>query len=454
MFSHFQKIQNYFYKGHERSIRAKKNIAASFILKPINILIQLLLVPLMLDYLEPVKYGIWLTVWSVINWFYLFDVGLGNGLRNKLAEAFAKNDNYLAKIYVSTSYAVLLLAAGLLYLIFYFANKFISWQKIFNAPAYLADEINTLLFYVVTLFAVNFVVRLIGSILNADQKSAINDLIITAGNLLSLIFIYIISQVSKGSLVWVGIIIGSSTLLPGLIATVIFLNKKYKRIKPSVRLIKFGNINELIFLGLKFFVMQVSAVIVFTTDNFIIAQLLGPEKVTPYNIALKYFSIALVGFGVIILPFWSAFTEAYVKKDMEWIKRKINQLIKIWGLLVVAVIVMIFVSGYVYQIWIGKSIAIPFSLSILMGVFVIIGSWNNIFAFFLNGIGKIKLQMYYGIIAMVINIPLSIFLAQNMQMGINGIILGTCFSLLFGFVLAPIQVYKIINGTGKGIWLK
>lgn len=84
-------ISDFLTRGHQRSVRAKKNIALSFLLKAVNILIQLLFVPLLLGYLSPVKYGIWITVGSVINWFYFFDIGLGNGLRNKLAEAFAKD---------------------------------------------------------------------------------------------------------------------------------------------------------------------------------------------------------------------------------------------------------------------------------------------------------------------------------------------------------------------------
>src|ERR1700690_1843921 len=94
-------ISDFLSKGHERSVRAKRNIAFSFVLKVANIAVQLLFVPLLLGYLSPIKYGIWITVGSVINWFYFFDIGLGNGLRNKLAEAFAKKENEMARIYIS-----------------------------------------------------------------------------------------------------------------------------------------------------------------------------------------------------------------------------------------------------------------------------------------------------------------------------------------------------------------
>ena len=126
----------------------------------------------MLGYLTPVKYGIWVTVGSVINWLYFFDIGLGNGLRNKLAEALARDEKELGKIYVSTTYAALSIIVIILYLLFLAADKFINWQIIFNSPAGFTNEINTLIIVVFTFFAVNFVVRLIGTVLNADQKSS------------------------------------------------------------------------------------------------------------------------------------------------------------------------------------------------------------------------------------------------------------------------------------------
>ncbi len=251
MFENIQQIINYFYSGHERSVKTKKNIALSFFLKPINIIIQLILVPLLIGYLNPVKYGIWVTVFSVINWFYLFDIGLGNGLRNKLAEALAKDEKEIAKIYISTTYAVLSIVVILLYSIFLFTDRFINWQIVFNAPSNLVNEINTLIIFLFTFFSINFLTRLIGAVLNADQKNSLNDLFNTISNVLFLIIIYILVHVSKSSLVLVGIAIGFSTVLPTTVATFIFFSRNYKQLKPSFKFVKFAHVNELTSLGIR-----------------------------------------------------------------------------------------------------------------------------------------------------------------------------------------------------------
>jgi len=458
IFNTFSKVNiflsNYLKQGHERSIRAKKNIALSFVLKSLNIIIQLLLVPLLLGYLSPVKYGIWVTAGSVVNWFYFFDIGLGNGLRNKLAEALAKNDKELGRIYVSTTYAALSAIAIIIYLLFLAVDKFINWQKIFNAPTNISNEINTLIIVVFTFFAINFVARLIGTILNADQKSSINDLIYTAGNLLSLAFIFILTKISHQSLVLVGLSIGLSTFVPSVIITILFFSRNYKQLRPSFKFIQFKHINDLTSLGIKFFIMQVAAVVVFTTDNLIITQLFGPEKVAPYSIALKYFNIVQMGFSIFITPFWSAFTEAYTKNDFSWMKNTIKRLIKIWVLIVFTVIIMLLISDKIYEVWIGDRVQITFSLSALMALFVIISTWNNIFAFFLNGVSKIKISFYLSVITGFINIPLSIFLAKNIHLGIEGVILSTVICIFLGTIVQPIQYFKIINNKAFGIWNK
>ena len=77
-------------KGHKRSVKAKKNILASFLIKGGNIAISLILVPLTIHYVNPTQYGIWLTLSSIIGWFAFFDIGFGNGLRNKFAEEIGR----------------------------------------------------------------------------------------------------------------------------------------------------------------------------------------------------------------------------------------------------------------------------------------------------------------------------------------------------------------------------
>ena len=130
------------FTGHERTVRINKHVITMFILKSVSIVIGLLLVPMTIHYVNPTQYGIWVTLSSVISWIAFFDVGLGNGLRNKLAEALAVGNEQLARKYISTTYAVLAMIMSGVYLLFLLVNPFVNWMHILNAPPGLATELS------------------------------------------------------------------------------------------------------------------------------------------------------------------------------------------------------------------------------------------------------------------------------------------------------------------------
>jgi Na+-driven multidrug efflux pump len=85
-----------------------------------------------------------------------------------------------------------------------------------------------------------------------------------------------------------------------------------------------------------------------------------------------------------------------------------------------------------------------------MGLFVMVSAWNNVYAMLVNGIGKIKPQLYTAIIAMLLNIPLALLFTKHFGLGMSGIVLATCVSLLFAAVVLPVQVHSMIRNGIKG----
>jgi len=165
-----------FFSGHERTVKAKKNIIASIMIKGVSIVVGFLMVRIVLNYLDQTNYGIWLTLSSFLTWFSFFEIGLGNGLRNKLAEALAVKDYNLGKIYVSTTYAILAIVISLVAIIFFIANFFIDWSVILNTDKTIAPMLSTLALIIFGFFFLQFVIQLISIVLYADQRPAIANL--------------------------------------------------------------------------------------------------------------------------------------------------------------------------------------------------------------------------------------------------------------------------------------
>ncbi|MCF8374382.1 MAG: LPS biosynthesis flippase [Bacteroidales bacterium] len=443
-------------KGEERSVKAKKNILYSLLIRGVSMVTTFFLVPITLGFVDPVEYGIWITLGSVINWFSVFDVGLGNGLRNKFAEAIANNNKELAKTYVSTTYAGLIIIFGIIFLLFLSVFPFVEWDVIFKAGPEHRHGLRILVLAIFAFFVLRFILQIIGTILMADQRPALASLTEPIANLISLVVIYILSKSMEGSLLSLGLILGSTPILVLIIFNYIFYRKDYRQYIPSWKYVSYPYFKELMGLGFSFFVIQIATLLIFTTDTMIITQLeeLGPKEVTPYAVARQYFGFISALFFLVVRPFWSAFTEAYVKDDTDWIRGIVRKLIYGWIITVIGIIFLIFISGWFYDMWLpaDRIFEIPIMLSVCMGLFMMILTWNTLFGYLINGSGKIKLQYYVSIINAVVNIPLSILLASYFGLGSTGVILATSLVMFPGAILYPIQLFKIINKKASGIW--
>lgn len=443
---------NYFTKGHQRSLEAKRNIAASLLIKGASIAINLALVPLTINYVNPTQYGIWLTLSSIVAWFSFFDIGFGHGLRNRFAEAKAIGELKKARIYVSTTYAVLALIFSAVWILFFTANFFIDWSKILNAPASMVTELSSLSLIVFSFLCLRIIFQTITTIIIADQKPALAGFFNMTGQLLALVIIFILTKTTEGSLINLGLTLGAAPILVFLISSIILYNGKYKAFAPTKKLVDFAFARDIMSLGIKFFLIQFGAIVLFQTTNIVIAQVLGPEKVTEYNIAYKYFSVLSMIFYIILSPFWSAFTDAYTKSEYPWMKNAIEKLKKIWLLSIPIALLMVILSDYAYKLWIGDAVVISFSVSLSMAILALLNMRFNLFIFLINGIGKIKLQLFINIAISIIYIPIAIY--SCMWFGLEGIIGANILVAAIHAIVSQKQINLLMMKKAKGIWNK
>lgn len=440
------------FQGSERSIKYKKNIVFLIVSQIVGVLVSLMLIPITLNYLGTKEYGVWITLTTLIVWFSFFDVGLGHGLRNKYAEAKAKNNETDVKKYVSTAFFVLVLISILIFSIFSIISGFINWSIVLNAPLILAPKLKILSFVVVGTFCIRFVVNIISTLLTADQEPSIPALIGLSGHFLSLIIVYLITKVTVSSLLYIGIALSVSQILPLVIAFIYLFSTRYKSILPSLKFFSKNHIRSIFSLGIRFFLIQITALVLFQSNNIIIAHVCGLEKVTEFNIAYKYIFIISMIFTTFVNPLWSATTEAYVKNDIEWINNIIKKLNKLLFLLLTVGIIMIVFSPIVYKLWLNNTLTSNYSLLFLLLLYFLFYSRSLLYRSFMNGVGKISLQFAVTSIQSLLHIPLSILLGK--YFGLQGVVIVMIMWAFINAIWEPIQFKRIINKTAKGIWNK
>lgn len=397
----------------------------------------------MIYYLGQEQFGVWSTLLSVMTWITFFDLGLGNGLRNKLAESLAKDQADEARSYISSAYSLIGLISLTLFLILATAAFIVPWQKIFNTQLLSAEKLSYAVLITGFFIALNFWLSLINSVLNAMQKTSVVVMGQFLFNALSLILVYVLTKTTDASLLYIATIYGISMIGANAVLSGWFYKGNLSLI-PRLSL-DFSHVRPLLGLGLQFFVIQIAVLVIFTTDKILITQLFGPEFVTPYDVVFKLFGVITLVYGLITAPLWSSYTDAYHRGDFIWIKEILRKQLLIFGLIILAVIIFILIAKPVIAIWIGGDLVVSMPLVTSVGLFIVIATWNNIYSLFLNGIGKIRWQLYSAVLAMLMNIPLAIYFTRYLGLDVEGVILATCASLTLFAVIGPLQVYGILR---------
>lgn len=453
--SKIQELYNrLFVRGSERSLVIKKNIAQSSIFKVASIIISLLVVPLTIDFVNPEQYGIWLTLSSIVHWISYFDLGLGHGLRNKFAEAKARENYGLASKYISTAYAIFALIFLSLFAVFFFVNRFLHWDSLLNIHQLSNSVLARLMLVIVGFFCLTMVMKVINSLLLGDQRTSFASGISVADQFIALIVIFVLSKTAESNIEYLAYASYGIPCIVLLIVTLLLFSRKgfYYQYKPSFKNIDFSLTRNLLGLGVKFFIVQVSLLVIFQFVNIILSRNCGQLAVTQYNLSFKYFNMLHMAEVIILTPFWSAFTDAYTKRDYDWMKSIYKKLNRYILFAIPVVVLMILVSPLFFKLWLHDSVEVPMLLHVCMGIYMIAMLYASLQMYLLNGIGKVNVQLYVYVFFAVVSIPLMNILSKGI--GMYGILIVLSVVYAVQAIVGGIQVRKLLNNSASGVWNK
>lgn len=446
------KVRGFWNTGHERSLNIKRNIVYSFLIKGFSVLLGYILFPLTIHYVDPAQYGLWLTISSLVAWMSTFDIGLSNGLRNKMAHALALDENEDIVKYVSTTYALLFFIALIIFILFFAIGSFFDWNQLLNVQNAVGYNIWPIVLIALGTFCIQFCLQPINSILTAMHQPSKASMILFLSQLLTFIIIYLLTIFTQGNLLILVIVVTGSPLLVFLLSNIYLFATSLRQFAPRFDSIDLKSAKSLLNVGGVFFFIQIGALIIYETDNIVITRTLGPAEVTTFNTAFKYFSIITIAFSIIVTPYWSAFTDAYAKEDFLWMRQSISKMRKIWLGLSALTVVLYFGANIFYSLWVGKAVTVPQSLSLAIAIYVIVQTWQVIHAYMLNGVGKLRIQLILLIATSIINIPLSVFLIR--QVGLYGTVAANIIVMVIMDVIFTWQCKLIIDQKANGIWNK
>lgn len=412
-----------------------KNSTFSLVYKVISMGLSMISAPLLLDVLGNSKYGIFSSVLSIVSWIYYFDLGIGNGLRFNLTKYLADHDDEGAEKTVTISYVLvgcimlfLLVLAALILSIFNISSFF--------GIAKTNENLNLVLMISFILAGMNFVFSLVNNILLAAQESSKVNFFSLFGQLFYIIGLFIYKQYGLSLILLVSVAEGFSQLIKNLLETV-YVYKRYPNLKPKRNNIDFSYSKGIMSFGLKMFALQISALVLNSTDNLLILKYFGSSAVTPYSFVYKYFGIINTVFTIAISPIMSAYTMAYEKKDYTWIKRTFKRSMLLYLLIVIGTVFAAFIFIPFSKIWLQRDLHFDVILIMFTCLYYLMLMFSHNFSTFVNGIGTVNETTIAVVLQAVLNIPCSIFFAVNCDMGVNGIIMGSIVCMCVANIVYP-----------------
>ena len=315
------------------------------------------------------------------------------------------------------------------------------------------EELSAIFVILAFFFCFSMVANLVCTMLTADQKAGLASLIQGGGQFLALIALWILTRLSEGSLTNLALYFaGIPCLFTVFVSIIVYSSGSYRVLLPQVSKIKISLLRDIMGLGIQFFIIYLCMILVFQIINVVISRELGPEAVTEYNIAYKYFSVINMVINIIVLPFWSAFTNAYQTGDILWMKKVVKVLERFWFVSSIATLMMLIFSNWVYKIWVGSDVVIDFSLSVAIAIYMIINNLGAIYLNLINGIGTVRIQMIVYFVFALLSWPLMVLLGR--EYGVVGIVFVPTMALGMLATLAKLQLHRIMDNTAEGIWAK
>lgn len=407
-------------------------------LKPVGLIISLIYTPLLLSYLGDEKYGLWVTLLSIINWVNYFDVGIGNGLRNLLSKEIADKKESDIQKSVSTAYVILSGISAILLIAVVICVLAINWNGVFSTQIDMRVPISISF----VLIIVNFVLALINTILYALQRSERIAVCNCIAQLINLGGLLVLKYTTESSLIAMSILFGVSTMIVHL-ANSLTIFGKHKCLRPKIKYFSKEKVSSICSVGIKFFVIQIMGMLLFTINDLLISHFFGPTAVTPFSITNKMFNTAYSVFAAFMVPFWSRSTVAFKNHDSRWIKSAICKSYCVCGVFIVGYILLAVFFKPIVTVWLQKDLEYVPGLVPIMCVFYCLFSLLCVECQFINGSGKINVQLISYVVIGVANIPLSILLGVNFNMGVVGIKLATTILVFFETVILGVNLWVI-----------
>ena len=390
---------------------------------------QVIQVPIVLGAVGAEAFGLWISLMSISFLITFADFGLGQGMQNKLAEAFATGRAAEQRRLFWGAFAVLCALAVVVFAVAGPCAALVDVPSLFHlrggdvrAAAPAAVRV------VLAFLCANFPLGLAQRVAYARQRGWMHNLAQACSGVAGLAAIAAAARAGWGL---VGIVaVSQSAVVLGNLALLLVQLRQLGWLGQRPARVDAGTIRELFGLGGFFALQQVLVVVLFALPQVVISTALGAASVTAYNLAQRFFNVFAIVQSAFMVPLWPAYSDAVARAEHAWIRRAlVRSLLATVFFTVLPMGLATLAAPRLIALWVGSRASLPSG-----GLVWLLFAWNAVvflqqpFGYLLSGVSEVHRMTVFAVVGTVASAALMELLVR--RLGQDGVVIG----LLAGFV--------------------
>jgi O-antigen/teichoic acid export membrane protein len=411
------------------------NVAGRYAMLSLEMVVGLLMLPFNANHLGASEYGLWMLAASIVAYFPILDLGLGNAMERAVAHYRAERDpeaisevaSTLVFVFAATGLVALVIVTG------------VAWNigRIFDLPPAQAHTGRLLMMMIGAQLAIGLPFTIFGGVVNGFQRTYLNAAV-SACVSLSVVIVNVLVVWSGGGLVeLVGLM--TATRLLGYVAYRLNAYRVFPLLRIRPALFRKSRLRELTSFGAWMMVQAASCKVNYGSDVLVIGAFLSTGAVAVYTVAQRLGDAVLqvtnqlnyVLFPIVVGADTSRRNDRLAEVLVQGTRLSLATILPVAGSL--ALLADAVVVGWTGPKYAGAAVIVKI---LAMVVLVRVGSWtaNTV----LLGGGSHQLVAISNSITAAINVALSVIMIR--WMGLPGVALATLVPVTVRAVLIVVPV--------------
>src|SRR6185437_2128719 len=441
-------LQNLVFEGHvpdehaksrRRYVLAGTSTVANVGSKGLSLLVLYVSVPLTISYLGPARFGVWMTLASLISFLGFLDFGIGSSLLNEVAHHGAWEDRERLKQVITHGLLLLAFLGLVLGTVLYSSARHLPLQDLFDSKANI-DKVELRNAAQALAVMIGFSLPLVGiqRVFAGLQRAFFYHIMFGIGSLISLGLLVMLSHqhapIDELLLATFGVQLLATTPLLGVLA--------HRGLIGGFEGSAFEyDARALLGQGGLFFILAVGGAIAWDSDFIILSKTVGAAAVAVYAVAVRLFQLVELPLQMANQPLWSAYADAKACGSKRFLKLTLRR--AFWGTTGAAVLgvsLLVSLREPILRTWIHHQVDLPFALALAMAVWIAIRSAGNSFAMYLNGVRVVRQQVVIVVCFCALALPLKIIGARHFAAA--GMVVACIVSYMIAVVLPYLTIYR------------